>query len=136
MIPNNWLSRTIYGSVIRHEREESGGFVFEPERKNPKSEVSFFIHDGKDLHIVQGFAGDTHSHVGFPYLEESLCSGRFNVLTGKLAANLHPDLMTLPLFEKIALDVMTEYQPVTARWEYFGEWYSSEGMIEQLEQKY
>ena len=131
----NWLHRIALSASYHHERtRDNQGVWDDPDHKNVKAPISFFIHDGQNLHVVDGFAGDSHTHIGFPYMyTDELVTGRVNRESNQGSAATHPDLLTSEIFNKVVGDVIEEYGSVTMKWEWQGDWYKTPDLLEELD---
>lgn len=125
----------IISSIIYHERLDNKGVWAEPERQNPDAPISFFIHDGQNLHVLDGFSGDSHTYVGFPYETgmNGMVFGRVKREMNRGTANTDPDNLTTEIFEKIVGDVFAEYGRIKMSWEWQNDWYTAPELFERLE---
>lgn len=125
----------IISAILRHDRVDNKGKWDEPDRLNVNTPISFFEHDGQNLHVIEGFSGDSHIHIGFPYDKNSdgLAYGRVNRKTNKASVATDPDSLTSEALERIVQDIYTEYGPVSIRLEWQGNWYNVGGLLEDLQ---
>ena len=131
----------IFSAAYRHERRDNYGSWDEPYRKNVESPCSFFMHDGQNLHVVEGFCGDSHPSIGFPEMGtksgipfvDILVEGRVTRNNNQGSAATHPDLLTSEIFNKVVGDVIEEYGSVTMKWEWQGDWYKTPDLLEELD---
>lgn len=124
-------SITKLGNIFYHQRNLSPGHYPE-NRPNPNKPVTFFIHDGKDMHVIDGIASDSHSSLGFPYIPDAIVYGRgIKQQSATLATD--PDQITVDLLEKkIVGDIYSALGNVKIRVEYYGNMYSLPDALEEI----
>lgn len=123
----------VISQALYHQRQDNKGQWAEPDRPNPNKSIVFFVHDGKNLHVIEGFSGDSHLSIGFPNAGEWLIVGRFVRETNKAAANVDPDLVTTPLLQDMVFDIQKEFGDVQLKLEWFGSWYTYPELLQEFE---
>lgn len=126
----NWLEKIAAANYYPRKNYKTWS---EPERLNPTKPVSFFEHNGQKMHIIDGFSGDSHSSIGFPYDEtmNSLCLGRV-VREKSISMALDPDNIRQEILKKILNDLYAEFGALKTRIEFYGDIYSPEGALEAV----
>lgn len=117
-------------NIFYHNKNLSPDHIPE-NRRDPNKPITFFIHDGLNMHVIDGIASDSHSSLGFPYIPDAVVYGRGQKWqTATISTD--PDMITVELLDKIVGDVYSVLGQVKIKVEYFGNMYSLPDAFEEI----